>query len=83
MKQSLSLRTAEEFAPGSLVSVKLALFPGPCRIETLARVVRCEGQDTGSNLALEFTHLRDVDREALIRHVCHLERQRLQARARR
>ncbi|MFD2113226.1 PilZ domain-containing protein [Thiorhodococcus fuscus] len=78
--QGLSLMTDEVFAIDSMVSVKLALFPDLCRIEALGRVVRGETTSPKADVAIEFTHLRDADREAIIRHIYLLQRQRLQAR---
>ncbi|EGV31097.1 type IV pilus assembly PilZ [Thiorhodococcus drewsii AZ1] len=78
--QGLSLITDTVFTMDSMVSVKLALFPDHCRIEALGRVVRGETTSSKADVAIEFTHLREADREALIRHIYLLQRQRLQAR---
>lgn len=76
--QGLSLQTDEGFAIDSLVEVSLALFPDRSRIKALARVVKCDAEELGAT-ALEFSHLRDADREAIIHHVHALQRRRLQA----
>lgn len=51
-------------------------------IRALARVVRCDAvEDGGYRIAVDFTHLREADREAIIRHVYRLQRLQLQAQA--
>ncbi|MBK5963889.1 pilus assembly protein PilZ [Thiocystis minor] len=79
--QGLSLRPDRGLEIGSLVQVRLALFPDRSRIEALARVVKCDNGENGLETALEFSHLRDADREAIIHHVHTLQRLRLQAQA--
>lgn len=75
--QGVSFDDGEPLEIGSLVEVKLTLFPDLIRIRTLARVVRCEADPSCKSTALDFTHLRDADREAIIRHVHLLQRLRL------
>ena len=77
--QGMSLASDEGFAMGSLVDVSLALFPDHSRVKALARVVKCDAEEIGMVTALDFTHLRDADREAIIHHVHALQRRRLQA----
>lgn len=77
--QGLSLASETGFAMGSLVEVSLALFPDHSRIKALARVVKCDAEETGMVTALEFVYLREADREAIIHHVHALQRRRLQA----
>ena len=77
--QGLSLRTDLGLAIGSLVEVKLALFPDRSRINALARIVKLDGGENGAETALEFTHLREADREAIIHHVHAVQRVRLLA----
>ncbi|EXJ16754.1 PilZ domain-containing protein [Imhoffiella purpurea] len=78
--QGISLTIDGSYPIGSLVDVKMTLFPGPCRVEALGRVVRNDANSPSGEVALDFSHLRDADREALIRHVYMLQRHQLQAR---
>jgi len=67
---------------GGCVELRLTLFPDRVHVRALARVVRCdatEGQD--HQVAVDFTHLREADREAIIRHVHRVQRLCLQAQA--
>ncbi|NEV61086.1 PilZ domain-containing protein [Thiorhodococcus minor] len=77
--QGLSYEARETFELGSLVEVRLTLFPDRCGIKTLGRIVRCERGAGCESTAVEFTQIRDADREAIIRHVHMLQRLRLQA----
>lgn len=67
----------------SRAELRLTLFPDRVHIRALARVVRCDPVDDqpGYRTALDFTHLREADREAIIRHVYRLQRLQLQAHA--
>lgn len=62
---------------GALIDIKLALFPDRCRIEALARVIKIDRTADGVETVMEFTHLREADREAIIHHVHALQRTRL------
>ncbi|NEX23208.1 PilZ domain-containing protein [Thiorhodococcus mannitoliphagus] len=77
--QGLSYEAQEPLEMDSLVEVRLTIFPDRCGIKALGRIVRCEGDEGCGDTAVEFTHLRDADREAIIRHVHLLQRLRLQA----
>ncbi len=77
--QGVSFDDSEPLEVGSLLEVRLTLFPDLIHIRTLARVVRCEADPSCKSTALDFTHLRDADREAIIRHVHLLQRLRLRA----
>ncbi|MGQ9659651.1 MAG: PilZ domain-containing protein [Thermochromatium sp.] len=80
--QGIGFDWPEALAIDSQVEVRLTLFPDRVHIRALARVVRCEAKDDqGHRLALDFIHLREADREAIIRHVCRLQRLQLQAQA--
>ncbi|WP_213378954.1 PilZ domain-containing protein [Allochromatium tepidum] len=66
----------------SYVDLRLTLFPDRVHIRALARVVRCDAaDDRGYRVAVDFTHLREADREAIIKHVYRLQRLQLQAHA--
>ena len=78
--QGLSFDGAETLTIGSLMEVKLTLFPDRSHIRALARVVR-NAEERGGSIALDLTYLRDVDREAIVHHVHVLQRLRLQEQA--
>ena len=80
--QGLGLYWPESLDIDSRVELRLTLFPDRIHVQALARVVRCdEAGDSGHRIALDFAHLREADREAIIRHVYRVQRLRLQAQA--
>ncbi|MTW20214.1 PilZ domain-containing protein [Allochromatium palmeri] len=81
--QGLALDWPEALALDSRVELRLTLFPDRVHIRSLARVVRCDKADDqpGYRIAVDFVHLREADREAVIRHVYRLQRLQLQAHA--
>ncbi len=80
--QGLSCLWPEPLPVNSRVEAKLTLFPERIYVQTLARLLRCDPVDADRyQIVLDFIHLRDADREAIIRHVCRLQRQQLQAKA--
>lgn len=78
--QGLCFDRDEPLEIGSLVELKLTLFPDLTHIRTLARVIRSE-EPSDKGTAVELTHLREADKEAIVRHVHTLQRLRLQAQA--
>lgn len=79
--QGLSLTHAAPLPLDSRVEVRLTLFPDRSHIRAIAQVVRSDAEADGHRVALEFVHLREADREAIIRHVYLLQRLQLQAHA--
>ncbi|QIK36784.1 PilZ domain-containing protein [Caldichromatium japonicum] len=80
--QGLSCFWPEALPVNSRAEIKLTLFPERIYVQALVRVLRCDPIDADRyQIALDFVHLRDADREAIIRHVCRLQRQQLQAKA--
>ncbi len=77
--QGFCFETDSDFSVGSLVEVRLTLFPDRSRIKALARVISTDSGESGKETAFDFTHLREADREAIIRHVHALQRRRLLA----
>lgn len=66
--------------PGSLVEIWLMLFPEHSRIHALGRVVEMSEADACvHSIAIDFTHLREADQEAIAQHVHNLQIQRLRA----
>lgn len=80
--QGVSVQWLTAFVVESAVDLRLTLFPDRVLVRSLARVVRCDPFEDGSyRLALDFVHVREADREAIIRHVYRLQRLQLQAQA--
>ncbi len=74
----LAFYTPEPVAVGGVLELKLLLFPSYTGMLIYAEVVACERVETaGANgfcrIRVNFTHLRESDRDVLIRHV--LQRQ--------
>jgi hypothetical protein len=80
--QGVGFDWPEVLAVDSHVELRLTLFPDRVHIRALARVVRCDAaEDRGYRIAVDFEHMREADREAIIRHVYRLQRLQLQAQA--
>lgn len=79
--QGLSVSTEQTMQPGALVEVRLMLFPEHSRIFTLGRVtsIEAEAEHGHQEVGIDFTHLREADREAIARHVHTLQLERLRA----
>ncbi len=69
----LAVRSAEAVAEGVMLEIKMLLLPSFTGILTYGSVVACEpmdgDEDYGYCLRVDFSHMRDVDRDALIRHL--------------
>lgn len=69
----LAVRVAEEVELGATLEVKMLLLPSFTGILTYGSVVVCEpitdDEEYGYCLRVGFSHMRDVDRDALIRHL--------------
>ncbi len=69
----LALRSEEALEEGTILEVKMLLLPSFTGILTYGSVVACEPEDDDPEydycLRIGFTHMRDVDRDALIRHL--------------
>jgi c-di-GMP-binding flagellar brake protein YcgR len=65
----------EQYQPGQTLEVKMLLYPSLTGVVMYAAVVDCtpvgdeEHQEYRYRLRLEFTHMREQDRDLLIRHV--------------
>ncbi len=69
----LAVRAAEAVEEGATLEIKMLLLPSFTGILTYGSVVACEPMDDddeyGYCLRVDFSHMRDVDRDALIRHL--------------
>lgn len=77
----LRFRLAERVRPGQLLALSLLLPLGvPVLVRAIGRVVRVEATPDGQEVAVEFTRIREEDRERLVRYVFELEREALRRR---
>ncbi len=71
----------EQLAQDSKLELRLMLFPGNTVVHALGRVIHCLGGLTISpqpyRIGVEFTHIAEIAREALIRHTLELQSARL------
>ncbi len=69
----LAVRAAEAVEEGATLEIKMLLLPSFTGILTYGSVVACEPMDDDEEYAyclrVDFSHMRDVDRDALIRHL--------------
>lgn len=65
----LSLFAAKEVEEGSLLDVKMVLFPGHLGLRTAGKVVRCKPDGDQFDIGIEFNLLSDADNELLVQHV--------------
>ena len=68
-------------ALGSALELRFVVQPTRTGILAGGRVLRCEPAPDGRHhLVVEFSHLRDGDRQLVARHVMHREAEQLRAR---
>ena len=81
----MSFNVTEAIATGSVLELKLLVFPSHICILTLGAVVNCVRQE-GSHpqfpfrVGVDFSYIRDSDRELLIRHVVQKQSSELRRR---
>lgn len=82
--QGIRCRSRTEVSGGDLVEVGMILLPQKEQIVALGRVIRSEpSPDKGIyTISINFEHIGYHDKEALIRHVCRLQRETLMMRRR-
>jgi len=66
----------DAYEPGQVVEIKMLLFPSFTGVLTYGTVVDCvpidaqeSREDYGYRMRIEFTHMREQDRDLVIRHV--------------
>lgn len=82
----LLFRAQHEIPAGSLIELRMVLFPSLAGILAASRVVHCDRVDDGNlqfpwQVAVEYEHLRERDRELLVRHT--ISKQTTQLRSKR
>jgi PilZ domain len=80
----LSFRARHEIAIDSLLELRMVLFPSLSGILTISRVVNCkrlvdDNTQFPWQIAVEYEHLRETDRELLVRHIMAKETEQLRA----
>lgn len=77
----IAFLSAETLPRDSKLELRLMLFPGNTVINTLGRVVHClTGRSTAPHpyrIGVEFTHIAEIARDALVRHTLELQSARL------
>ncbi len=73
--------SAEALDADSKLELRLMLFPGHTMITTLGRVVHCRTMRDSAphpyRIGVEFTHIEEMARDALVRHTLELQSARL------
>jgi len=80
----LAFRSQHQIRTGSLLEMRIVLFPSLVGILTLSRVIHCEPISDGTaqfpwQVAVNFEQLRERDRELLVRHVMTKQTRQLRA----
>jgi hypothetical protein len=78
----VAFRAQHELPVGSLLELRMVLFPSMVGVLTISRVIHCERSDDDKSqfpwqVAVEYEHLRETDRELLVRHIMSKETERL------
>jgi hypothetical protein len=78
----VAFRSQQEIKTGSLLELRMVLFPSLIGILNVSRVIHCERLSDGNTqfpwqIAVSYEHLRESDRELLVRHIMTKETQRL------
>lgn len=78
----VAFRAPHEISAGSVLELRLVLFPSLSGILSVSRVVHCERIHDGNvqfpwQVAVEYEHLRESDRELLVRHIMAKETEQL------
>ncbi|MEA2080696.1 MAG: PilZ domain-containing protein [Pseudomonadota bacterium] len=81
----IAFRARHEISIDSLLELRMVLFPSLLGILTISRVNQCERVDDGNlkfpwQIAVVYEHLRETDRELLVRHIMSRETQQLRSR---
>ena len=81
----VAFRSQHEIPVDSLLELRMVLFPSLVGIITISRVIHCERTGEGDPrypwmVAVEYEHLKESDREALVRHVMARETEQLRRR---
>ena len=80
----VAFRAQHEIPVGSLLELRMVLFPSLVGILTISRVIQCERVNDSNpqfpwQLAVEYEHLKETDRELLVRHIMARETEQLRS----
>jgi len=80
----VAFRAQHEIKTDSLLELRMVLFPSLVGILTISRVIHCGRVDDGNaefpwQVAVEYEHLRETDRELLVRHIMSKETEQLRS----
>lgn len=80
----VAFRAQHEIRVGSMLELRMVLFPSLVGILTISRVIHCVRENNGNSqfpwqVAVEYEHLREADRELLVRHIMSKETEQLRA----
>jgi len=80
----LAFRAQHQAKIGDLLEMRMVLLPSLMGILTIARVVKCERINDGNlqfpwRIAVTYEHIRESDRELLVRHIMMRETEMLRA----
>jgi len=82
----IAFRVQHEIKVDSLLELRMVLFPSLVGILTVSRVVQCDRAGDGNlkfpwQIAVVYEHLRETDRECLVRHIMLKETRQLRSRS--
>ena len=78
----VAFRSQHEIATDSLLELRMVLFPSLVGILTVSRVIHCERVEDDNRqfpwqVAVVYEHVRETDRELLVRHIMSKETEKL------
>ncbi len=81
----MAFRAQREMDLGSLLELRMVLFPSLVGILTISRIIQCERVDDGNDqcpwqIGVVYEELRETDREFLVRHIMSKETEQLRTR---
>ena len=81
----IAFRVQHEIKVDSLLELRMVLFPSLVGLLTISRVIQCERAGDGNLkfpwlISVVYEHLREADRELLVRHIMSKETQQLRSR---
>jgi len=80
----IAFRAQHDIRVGGLLELRMVLLPSLVGILTISRVIQCERLDDGNlklpwQISVVYEHLRETDRELLVRHIMSKETQQLRS----
>lgn len=69
----ITFNTAQEQAVNSHLVIELTLLPEHLTIQLFAQIISCEQRAEGFTLATSFTHIKEIDRQLLAKHILQVQ----------